>query len=206
MNKQRLAEARDNAEAARLNLETFLEQQRPGRDLSGTLRNAHEQLGKAYRILSEAMGDPDLFVKPAAPTLPRITWTRMANGIEMARLYGFDLYVSGTRGHWAWSVHREGVRERVQTGEERSKDVAKNQAVGWADQLHEEDEREAEKRLNAPVTYPKLEVALEKARAEASSAKRSCMYNGDKPATFDDVDNLIDAFVATLVHSLNPEP
>jgi len=212
VNNSVLKEARDNADAARLNMETLLTQSRPGRDLSGTLRNAKQQLAKAAKLLEDAEFDAAQATdkpmkKHGGEHLVKLcTWTKVPGGIELAQHGRYQVSVTGMRGDWYYSVAKASNPEPLRQGNTKSKALAKLEGLGWADELGDEDERRATRLRTAGIGFDKLEAALENARSSFASDRRSCSYEGSAPATLDDVHNIVDSFVASLIHSLDPEP
>lgn len=215
MSIQKLQEAQNNAEAAAINLSTAC--QHLGRkDMIGTLRNARSQLAKAMRLMDEweaelLPGAPVKFAgdmpgdMPTAST-PKPTWTKVPGGIELAQHGPYQVSVTGMRGDWYYSVAKSGTATPLRQGNAKTKKLAQNEGTGWANELADEDARRATRLRSAGVGFDRLEAALENARSGFASDRRSCSYEGSAPATLDDVHNIVDSFVASLIHSLDPEP
>jgi hypothetical protein len=133
-------------------------------------------------------------------------WTKLPGGVEIAQIGDYQLSVGGSRGNWRSQVWKRGTAAACTVNSDKTKADAKQTAVLLAHAQISEDERRRRALLDAPISYAKLAVALDKARASANDARRGCTYDGSKAASFDDVDNMIDTFVATLIHSLDPDP
>jgi len=107
-------------------------------------------------------------------------WSKQG-GIESTVIGPFDVYVKGMRGDWMTSY------------------VGAPGTAIWKVRNETCDKR------NAPITFAKLESALEKARATARRNALSCGYDGSQLATLEGAESIVDGFVSTLIQALGPE-
>lgn len=141
--------------------------------------------------------------KPTAST-PKVTWTKVPGGIELARRGPYQVAVTGMRGDWYYTVTKNGQKTPERKGNATSKKLAQGEGIGWADELMDDDQRKSDAARSAGIGFDKLSAALEKARVQVWDDMKH-EPGHDKPMTPRDFSNLLDGFVNALVGALDPE-